>query len=234
MLDLNREADERNWHDPWKVLIYDVYCREIISPLLKIGDLRKRGITLHLLLESDREPIADVPAIYFIQPTRANIKRLSEDCARGLYETYYVNFTPAIPRHLLEEFATAALESQTANQACKMPAHIFKSDCGVATQRNEDHGGTETTTVRPHCQHLHPPPGLPFPTGPAGEQGDGPVPELRLPRGGLLHAPTAPGAPRPVAAGRCPLLSLVVRVCPVLCAAERSVVNGCQDRRNNG
>ena len=117
MLDLNREAGDRNWHDPWKVLVYDVYCRDVISPLLKIGDLRKRGITLHLLLESDREPIPDVPAVYFIQPTHANIKRLGEDCARGLYESYYVNFTPSVPRYLLEEFATAALQSQTASQA---------------------------------------------------------------------------------------------------------------------
>ena len=29
MLDLNRETDERGtWHDPWKILVYDAFCRE--------------------------------------------------------------------------------------------------------------------------------------------------------------------------------------------------------------
>ena len=120
MLDLNREpGDERSWQDPWKVLVYDVYCRDVISPLFKVGDLRKKGITLHLLIDSEREAIPDVPAIYFIQPTRANIRRLGEDCARGLYESYYVNFTPQVPRPLLEEFAAATLDSQSAGQVSR-------------------------------------------------------------------------------------------------------------------
>jgi len=119
MLDLNKDvalgagADDRAWHDPWKVLVYDSYCRDIISPLLTVGDLRKRGITLYLLLDSDREVIGDVPAIYFMQPTMANVKRLGVDTARGLYESYYVNFTPAVPRPLLEELAASTLETDS-------------------------------------------------------------------------------------------------------------------------
>ena len=45
MLELNREAgDERAWHDPWKVLVYDAFCRDIISPLLKVGDLNPADV----------------------------------------------------------------------------------------------------------------------------------------------------------------------------------------------
>ena len=53
MLSLERDEDEHRsaWHDPWKVLVYDAFCRDVISPLLKVGDLRKRGVTLHLLLD---------------------------------------------------------------------------------------------------------------------------------------------------------------------------------------
>ena len=106
MLDLNRETDERGaWHDPWKILVYDAFCRDVISPLLKKGDLRKRGITLHLLIDSARDQIADVPAIYFVQPTKANVDRLGSDCAAGLYEAYCLNFTPVVPRVLLEDLA---------------------------------------------------------------------------------------------------------------------------------
>jgi hypothetical protein len=42
------------------VLIYDRKCRDIISPLLNVSKLRKRGVTLHLLLEAEREDIPDV------------------------------------------------------------------------------------------------------------------------------------------------------------------------------
>lgn len=42
------------------MLIYDRRCRDIISPLLNVSKLRKRGVTLHLLLEAEREDIPDV------------------------------------------------------------------------------------------------------------------------------------------------------------------------------
>jgi hypothetical protein len=121
MLDLNRETDERGaWHDPWKILVYDAFCRDVISPLLKKGDLRKRGITLHLLIDSARDQIADVPAIYFVQPTKANVDRLGSDCAAGLYEAYYLNFTPAVPRVLLEDLAAKTLASENVGQIGKV------------------------------------------------------------------------------------------------------------------
>lgn len=36
--------------DYWKVLIYDEDCRDIISPLMNVGALRQKGVTLHLLV----------------------------------------------------------------------------------------------------------------------------------------------------------------------------------------
>ena len=120
MLELHASGQDRTWHDPWKVLIYDAYCRDIISPLLKVGDLRKQGITLHLLLDAEREAISDVPAIYFMQPTAANVKRLGDDCAKALYESYYINFTPAVPRPLLEELAAATLKSDSVSQVSRV------------------------------------------------------------------------------------------------------------------
>jgi hypothetical protein len=35
-------------------------------------------VTLHLLLESDREEIPDVPAVYFVEPNEENIQRISD------------------------------------------------------------------------------------------------------------------------------------------------------------
>lgn len=120
MLELNKDTSKERWQDPWKVLVYDAYCRDIISPLLKVGDLRKQGITLHLLIDGEREAISDVPAIYFMQPTQANVRRLGDDCSKQLYESFYVNFTPAVPRPLLEELAATTLESDSVAQISRV------------------------------------------------------------------------------------------------------------------
>ena len=42
------------------------------------------------------------------------------ESARALYHSYYVNFTPAVPRPLLEELATATLESESVSQVSKV------------------------------------------------------------------------------------------------------------------
>eukprot|EP00568_Trieres_chinensis_P011298 CAMPEP_0183301320 /NCGR_PEP_ID=MMETSP0160_2-20130417/7475_1 /TAXON_ID=2839 ORGANISM="Odontella Sinensis, Strain Grunow 1884" /NCGR_SAMPLE_ID=MMETSP0160_2 /ASSEMBLY_ACC=CAM_ASM_000250 /LENGTH=685 /DNA_ID=CAMNT_0025463915 /DNA_START=32 /DNA_END=2089 /DNA_ORIENTATION=+ len=98
-------------HNQWKILIYDKPCRSIISPLLSVSQLRSRGVTLHLLLSSDREPIPDVPAVYFIEPTRANLAIIAQDCARGLYAAAHLNFVTRLPRDLMEEFARLVVQS---------------------------------------------------------------------------------------------------------------------------
>eukprot|EP00965_Chrysotila_dentata_P255659 6212301-Pleurochrysis_carterae.AAC.3 len=116
MLSLEREAAAEArpaWTDPWKVLVYDAHCRDIISTLLNVGELRKRGVTLHLLIDAAREAIPDVPAVYLVQPTESNVRRIAEDCAAGLYDAFHLNFTPAIPRTLLEMLAVQTLESET-------------------------------------------------------------------------------------------------------------------------
>ncbi|CAG8488348.1 26627_t:CDS:2 [Dentiscutata erythropus] len=102
--------------DPvWKVLIFDEFGRDIISSVLKVADLRDNGVTVHMLLRSERHPIADVPAIYFVEPTSENIQRISEDLAKSLYESYYINFLTTIPRPLLEELAAATIPNNTSN-----------------------------------------------------------------------------------------------------------------------
>ena len=121
MLNLSREQpDESAWHEPWKVLVYDRFCRDVISPLLNVGELRKQGVTLHLLLDSDREQIADVPAVYFVQPTAAAVKRIGEDCARRMYDSFYLNFTPSVPRPLLETLANETLATESVAQVSKV------------------------------------------------------------------------------------------------------------------
>ena len=101
-------------HHQWKILIYDTTCRSIISPILSVQQLRRKcNVTLHLLLHSDREAIPDVPAIYFVVPTKENLVRIAHDCYQQLYANVHLNFVTKLERPLMEEFAKLLIQSGT-------------------------------------------------------------------------------------------------------------------------
>lgn len=109
-LNLNSEqadltASQNDEEIIWKVLVLDSTSTSIISSVLRINDLLKSGITMHTLIEHSRSPLPDVPAIYFVQPTRENIERISRDIKDDKYSSFYINFTSTLSRDLLEELA---------------------------------------------------------------------------------------------------------------------------------
>ncbi|XP_013877598.1 sec1 family domain-containing protein 1 [Austrofundulus limnaeus] len=121
MLNFNSPPLKNTSAEPvWKVLIYDRFGQDIISPLLSVKELRDMGITLHLLLHSDRDPVPDVPAVYFLMPTEENIDRICQDLRNQLYESYYLNFISAISRSKLEDIASAALAANAVSQVTKV------------------------------------------------------------------------------------------------------------------
>ncbi len=81
-------------------MVYDKSGQDILAPLLTVGDLRELGVTLHLLISSEREPIPgkpakneseyanhlpDAPAVYFVAPTEDNIQRICKDLINQTY-----------------------------------------------------------------------------------------------------------------------------------------------------
>lgn len=46
----SRAGQVGEWSDQWKVLVYDKPCRNIISTLMHVTQLRKQGVTLHMLV----------------------------------------------------------------------------------------------------------------------------------------------------------------------------------------
>jgi hypothetical protein len=98
----------------WKVLILDKVSQEILATSMRVQDLRDQGVTLHMQLHSDRPPLPDVPAIYFIEPTSDNLRRVADDLLKSVYETVYINLTSTLPRALLEEFASRVAKDGTA------------------------------------------------------------------------------------------------------------------------
>ncbi|XP_045174268.1 sec1 family domain-containing protein 1-like [Mercenaria mercenaria] len=121
MLNFNIPLNKTSNVEPqWKVLVYDRFGQDIISPLLGVKELRDMGVTLHLNLHSDRDTIPDVPAVYFVMPTDDNVQRICRDLQNQLYESYYLNFISAIPRQKLEDLAGAAINSNSVPQVSKV------------------------------------------------------------------------------------------------------------------
>lgn len=83
----------------------DKVSKDILATSLRVQDLRENGVTLHMQLHSDRPPLPDVPAVYFVSPTSQNVQRIAQDMKRMLYESFYVNFTSTVPKPVMEEFA---------------------------------------------------------------------------------------------------------------------------------
>ncbi|MDA9098200.1 Sec1 family protein [bacterium] len=126
MLNLNTgrlgasSLDENAPNEVYKVLVMDRHCFEIITPLVKVHELRRHGVTLHLLLENDRQPIPDVPAVYFVAPTEDNVTRITNDLAKGLYDASYLNFSSSLPRKLLEQLAVKSTECGASSKVVKV------------------------------------------------------------------------------------------------------------------
>lgn len=109
MLNLNQDDEKEDGVSTsgtiWKVLVFDTVGRDVVSSVLRVNDLFKNGVTVHMMLNADRYPIPDVPAVYFVSPTAENIKIIAKDLANGLYESTHLNFTSPLPRNLLEDLA---------------------------------------------------------------------------------------------------------------------------------
>ncbi|KAF7132269.1 hypothetical protein RHSIM_Rhsim09G0204000 [Rhododendron simsii] len=72
------------------------FCQDIHSPLIHVKDLRKHGVTLYFLIDKDRKPVHDVPAVYFVQPTQPNVHLIAAAASHSLYDSFQLNFSSSI------------------------------------------------------------------------------------------------------------------------------------------
>ena len=134
----------------WKVLVMDKIAQDVLATSLRVQDLRDSGVTLHMFvssslslihptwsislpanlthwcrqLHSERPALSDVPAIYFVSPSSVNIQRIAQDLKKGLYSSTYVNFTSALSRTLLEEFAETVAKDGTVEGVEQVRFHV--------------------------------------------------------------------------------------------------------------
>lgn len=105
----------------YKILVLDPLCRDVLSPLIHVRDLRRHGVTLYFLLDKpNRQPIPDVPAVYFLTPTPHNLSLVAQDLSNSLYSSFHLNFSSSLPRPLLETLASRTLESNSTHLISKI------------------------------------------------------------------------------------------------------------------
>lgn len=74
---------------------------------------RYLDIRFHRQLHSVRPALPEVPAVYFVSPTLANIRRIAQDLQKDLYESFHLNFVEPLPRSLLEDLAASVAQDGT-------------------------------------------------------------------------------------------------------------------------
>lgn len=73
-------------------MIYDQETFKIIS-LFKIGDLRERFVGDHIDIQSDKEEMLGVDAVYFIEPCRKNLDIVLYDLNQRYFDSFYLCFS---------------------------------------------------------------------------------------------------------------------------------------------
>lgn len=106
--------------DLYKVLVLDSFTKAVIAPLLRVNELRKHGITMHLLLDTEREKIPDTPCIYFVKAHEEAVRRIVADASAGLYDSLHLNFTPHLPKPLMEQLATGVQGQPSSPRSCSL------------------------------------------------------------------------------------------------------------------
>ena len=90
----------------WKILIFDVYGKEVLAPLLTVGKLKSFGVSLLLPINVKRSQIKNSCAVYFVQATEENLNLICQDIEQNLYMCYYIDFIDYCESEFLELMVT--------------------------------------------------------------------------------------------------------------------------------
>ncbi|CAI4232126.1 unnamed protein product [Auanema sp. JU1783] len=146
VINLNTPVGNTMISEPvWKILVIDKFGQDIISPLISVQQLRELGVTLHLLINTKRDQLTDVPAVYLVAPNEENIGLISEDLKKCMYDSFYLNFISPLPRTKLEVLAEAAVHGGAIQQVQKVVDQYLsfislEDDLFVLRRYNENSG----------------------------------------------------------------------------------------------
>ncbi|TKW03269.1 hypothetical protein SEVIR_7G013800v4 [Setaria viridis] len=96
-------STRKSSNSTWKVLIMDKLTVKIMSFSCKMADITEERVSLVEDLYKQRQPLPSMDAIYFMQPTKENIRIFMSDMSgkNPLYKKAYVFFSSPIQGDLL-------------------------------------------------------------------------------------------------------------------------------------
>ena len=71
-------------------------------------------------INSQRHQIPDVPVLYLVEPTEANLSRIGTDLSSNLYADAYINFLYSVSRPAMEDFAAQIAQAGTAENIAQV------------------------------------------------------------------------------------------------------------------
>ena len=83
-----------------------------------------RQVAVVLRPQSERQPIPDVPAVYFVRGGEAAVDAVAADAAKGLYDAMHLNFAPGLLPPLLERLAGKLVSAGAAHRVAKVPSAL--------------------------------------------------------------------------------------------------------------
>ncbi|XP_022025686.1 SNARE-interacting protein KEULE isoform X1 [Helianthus annuus] len=103
LYEMLRSAKRPDSKSNWKVLIMDKVTVKIMSCSCKMADITDEGVSLVEDINKRRQPLPTMDAVYYIQPTKENVRILLSDMAgrTPLYRDAYVFFSSSVPKELV-------------------------------------------------------------------------------------------------------------------------------------
>ncbi|XP_069823587.1 syntaxin-binding protein 3 isoform X1 [Dendropsophus ebraccatus] len=87
----------------WKILLLDQFTTKLLTSCCKMTDLLQEGITVVEDLYKQRQPVADLKAIYFISPNEKSVDCIVNDFkskSSCMYKAAYIYFSDMCPDNL--------------------------------------------------------------------------------------------------------------------------------------
>lgn len=72
---------------------------------LQLGTLRQHGVTLNLMVHSERYEVSDAGSIYLMEYNAKNVERLCVDLSKRLYKSFHIEFLSYLTPEELGLFA---------------------------------------------------------------------------------------------------------------------------------
>ena len=104
----------------FKALLFDTNSQNIIAPIMNVGSLRNCNILLHQNINSARERVPDLPAVYLVEPTAQNFQQIAADGQRNLYDYFLVAFTKPVSPTQMESFAQELIKANQVNKVLRV------------------------------------------------------------------------------------------------------------------